>query len=100
MEKINTCLGKFKGEERTRVWIEGKRLTEAGFKVGARYTKKFNRVTIVLTLDSEGPLKVSSRGLVPIIDLSGKKIREFFEDSDEVQVTFKQGVITYKGINV
>lgn len=98
MDKLITKLGVYKGDARSRVWIEGKRLDAAGFKVGTTYSKKFNKRTIVLTLDGEGKLKVSQRGLTPIIDLSGKKIREFFEAYDEVEVTFKEGTITYKGV--
>ena len=96
MEKFTTKLGRNK--KNSRVWIEGKRLDAAGFQVGATYSKKFNKRTIVLTLDGEGKLKVSHRGLVPIIDLSGKKIREFFEAYDRVEVTFREGTISYKGI--
>ena len=98
MEKFITSLGVYKGEPDSRVWIEGQRLNAAGFKVGATYTKKFNKVTIVLTLDKGGKLKVSQRGMTPIIDLSGKKVREFFEGYSRVEVTYRDGTITYRGV--
>jgi len=43
-------------------------------------------------------LKVSQRGMTPIIDLSGKKVREFFDGYSSVEVAYRDGTITYRGV--
>ena len=103
--KLLTIIGTNHGKAVSRIWIEGKRLVEAGFTVGARYDRVWDSHTsfwIILRLDPDGRYKVSGKGERLIIDTSGKVVREVFPDSGDnterqvVEVTFKPGVITMR----
>tara|TARA_R100000808_G_scaffold24356_1_gene55938 strand:- start:16407 stop:16757 length:351 start_codon:yes stop_codon:yes gene_type:complete len=115
---MKTKLGKNKGLERSRIWIEGKRLTEAGFHRGEYYIAEFGGFYatpeeadysdgLVLSLiDDETvidfgaiqPRKVSGKGDHPIIDITGKTVKEFFDGSEYVEVDYKKGVIVIRGV--
>lgn len=105
MRKQLTIIGTNHGKAVSRIWIEGKRLVEAGFTVGLKYTRTTGRTEdgmdyIKLTLDREGNYKVSGKGDKPIIDTSGKVVRDVFPDSGDdtskqvVEVLYGEGVIT------
>lgn len=81
-----------------RVWLEdtpnNPRLSTAGFKIGARYTRTISDGVITLILDAEGKLKVSGKKL-PIIDISGKNIAGY-SDNTELLVEYAPSIITIR----
>jgi hypothetical protein len=82
-----------------KIWIEGKRLTAAGFHVGTRYRREETAEGLTLTRDDSGPLKVSGKVEKPIIDTSGSIVPRGFPSTEEnpvthVSVTFGAGIIT------
>ena len=93
MEPFRTVLGTNKGVQRSRVWIEGDRLSTAGFAVGVRYRREIAPGQIKLTLDVQGVFKVSGKGSKPIIDITGKAVIQTFTGT-HVLVTYQPGVIT------
>lgn len=92
---FTTVLGTNKKVKKSRVWIEGKRLTDHGFTVGTHYTRTATPKSLRLDVDPNGPLKVTGKGEHPIIDITGKIVTERF-DGDDVQVTFEKNRITIK----
>ena len=76
---MHTKLGKNKGLERSRIWIEGTRLTDAGFHRGEYYLAEYE-------------------GDHPIIDITGKTVKEFFDGSEYVEVDYQKGVIVIRGV--
>lgn len=105
MNKILTIIGNNHGKKTSRIWIEGKRLVEAGFTVGARYLRTVGPDWITLQLrgpDEDWSHKVSGKGDKPIIDTSGKVVRDVFPDTGDdtakqvVEVTYEPGVIIIK----
>ena len=101
-------IGQNKG--RPRIWIDGKRLKEAGFVGGEHYscTVINGRIECILRSiqPTDGDLlmrdhmwstirKVSGRADgKPIIDLLGKDVEGAFPDGKRVQVIFEQGKLT------
>jgi hypothetical protein len=96
---FTTKLGTTRAGERTRIWIEGKRLTDAGFKVGDRFIKIWNdderRMAIVkataknltgLRRDQIGT--VSGKGEKPIIDITGARVQQVFGIFASVVATY------------
>jgi hypothetical protein len=88
-----TIIGTNHGKGTSRIWLEGKRLVEAGFEVGTRYDRVCRTVArmkegvisphqgeIDLTLNPKGKFKVSGKGEKPIIDISGGAVTETFAD--------------------
>jgi len=114
-----TKLGAAKGVARSRIWIEGKRLTAAGFIVGSYFHKVWapsdelvvvgpnaTRPHLILALASYDdvctamPCKVSGKGDKPIIDITGRCVLERFgEDYSHVQCTFTDCSIAIVGVN-
>lgn len=106
-----TVIGTNHGKKVSRIWIEGPRLVEAGFVVGARYDRTVkstlfrepSRQCIMLTLAKNGKYKVSGKGEKPIIDTTGRVVREVFPDYGDdtskqvVEVCYEQGHITMRG---
>ena len=92
MTTFKTVLGTNKKVPKSRIWIEGKRLIDAGFTVGARYHRTCFQSAIRLTLNADGPYKVSGKGDKPIIDITGKVVTDRFR-GDDVTVVYKEGVI-------
>jgi len=72
---------------RARIWLEGKRLTAAGFAVGSRFNIEVIEGALVLRLDASGSRRGSGKGERPIIDLSGRSC-EPFTTGDPVQVDY------------
>lgn len=91
--QIESKLGRAKGKERSRVWLEGSRLEHAGFTVGARYSVTTTGSGLSLSLDDNGARKVSGKGSTPIIDMTGKAINARFGRGDTVLATFYPGHI-------
>ena len=88
-----TIIGTNHGKGTSRIWLEGKRLVEAGFEVGTRYdricksrtSKEFGTLHgsiefIELTATPKGKFKVSGKGDKPIIDISGGAVTETFAE--------------------
>ena len=79
-----TIIGTNHGKGTSRIWLEGKRLVEAGFEVGTRYDRyaDFNPRggAIQLIANPNGKFKVSGKGEKPIIDISGGAVTETFAD--------------------
>lgn len=99
MNPFKTVLGTNHKVARSRVWIEGNRLVEAGFKVGARYHRTTSGVTgdgITLRLAPDGKYKVSGKGEKPIIDITGEAVRKTFPTGDTVDVIYSPGVIVIR----
>ena len=69
-----------------RIWIEGKKLIDSGFKPNARYNIEYlvKTKTIILEIAENGKRKVSNskrNGIDrPIIDLESKKIGILYEE--------------------
>ena len=77
---------------RARIWIEGARLTSAGFTYHATYNVMATGNIIGLTLADDGKRKVSGAPARPIIDLCGRSCSPF-ETGDDVSITYQQGTI-------
>jgi hypothetical protein len=103
-----TKLGTARQVSKSRIWIEGKRLVDAGFTVGQYFVKEWDPVDGVQTLllmlvtendvITEAPCKVSGKGDKPIIDITGEAVREGFgKDFENVQCVFEPGRICITG---
>ncbi len=102
---FTTKLGTTKGAERSRIWIEGKRLSMHGFEVGTRFLKTWSEGSLTLTLLTSHdsiPLSVigtvSGKGEKPIIDIVGAKVRSTFTGT-HVLVTYNDRHILIRGSN-
>ena len=82
-----------------RIWIEGKKLTEAGFIWHMPYMRTIKDGKITLILGGEGKLKVAGRNRngkeLPIIDISIAEL-EGFTAGQELTVTYTAGRIVIK----
>ena len=78
---------------RARIWIEGARLSAAGFTHGARYNVMATANILALTLADDGARKVAGAAARPIIDMSGRSCQPF-DTGDDVSITYQQGIIT------
>ena len=82
--------------QRPRIWIEGARLSNAGFTHHAPYTIDFADDLIILKRCAErcaeGARKVSGAPTRPIIDLTGKSCGPFVT-GDAVTIIYSDGVI-------
>jgi hypothetical protein len=107
MKNIFTSkLGTAKGKAKSRIWIEGKRLINAGFTPGKYYIDAPGESWLHLHLLNETdiiepgqtPRKVSGKGANPIIDLTGQWVFEMFgKDFERVSVEYRPGLIIIKG---
>jgi hypothetical protein len=102
---FKTKLGTAKGVERSRIWIEGQRLVDAGFTVGRYFAKVYENTTtqleLVLLVEDDviatAPCKVSGKGEKPIIDITGEFVRDTFGVlGTHVECTFTRGRITIR----
>jgi hypothetical protein len=77
-----TIIGTNHGKGTSRIWLEGKRLVEAGFEVGTRYDRyaSLTQNVIELTASPKGKYKVSGKGDKPIIDISGGVVTSTFAE--------------------
>jgi hypothetical protein len=89
-EKFSSKLGTTRAGERTRVWLEGRRLINAGFLPGALFSKRWGEGKLTLslvdpetfdTLGREERGRVSGKGEKPIIDITGVRVSETFTGS-------------------
>jgi len=106
-----TIIGTNHGKGTSRIWLEGKRLVEAGFEVGTRYHRYASwgrgekpRGSIQLIVDPNGKYKVSGKGDKPIIDISGGHVTDTFAEhisesspkTPVVEVEYSKGEIFIK----
>jgi DNA (cytosine-5)-methyltransferase 1 len=90
-------LGTHKGGR--RIWLEGKRLADAGFSAGVRYTLHCDRESRSVTIElTDGAHVVSSRQSsgrpTPVIDICNQDLKELFGDGvDRIKVIIEQGFI-------
>ena len=89
LQVIYRKLANHKGAK--RVWLEGRRLNDAGFVPGVRYRLTVDRNARALTLDlTEGTHVVSRKRVhereVPVIDLCNRELAELFGTIDRVKV--------------
>jgi hypothetical protein len=98
-------LGKTRAGEGTRIWLEGKRLSDHGFTHGAYVERKWSEGRLVLSVvdaDAFDALARADRSTVagtpqrPILDIVGVAVREAFP-SGHVTATWSQGRCVIKG---
>ena len=80
----------------SRVWIEGRRLIDAGFAHGTRYNVEWHDAGATLIPDTAGARKVAGAVDRPIIDITGERVRSL--QCDSATVTFSAKKITIEGI--
>lgn len=83
---------------RARIWIEGARLTSAGFTHHATYNVTAANSATILTLAKDGKRKVSGAPARPIIDLCGRSCSPF-ETGDDVEITYQNGTIIIERVS-
>lgn len=107
-ETFTTKLGTTsKAGERTRIWLEGKRLTAHGFTPGTKFARYWGKGELTLiafdadageaeynTLPRDERGTVSGKGEKPIIDIVGARVRETFGKGESVNVTYRPNKIT------
>ena len=82
-----------------QIWIEGQKLSSAGFTIASRYDLEMSKGQIVITSNPNGKKKVSRGGVGrPIIDLHNKKIGQFFTPESRVVASFSNAIITIREI--
>jgi hypothetical protein len=106
MQTFETKLGKTRAGDRTRIWIEGKRLTVAGFNPGTFFLRQWSAAGLTLTACTAAEFEkaeradrgtVSGKGDKPIIDVTGAKVAETFSGT-HVLATYEPGKITVADI--
>lgn len=70
-----------------RIWLEGKRLIDAGFECGDRFFAAELEGKLVLAKHPEGNRKVSGKNHRAIIDLSGSSCAPF-QTGDAVSIWY------------
>lgn len=90
-----------------RIWLEGVKLAQAGFKRHVCYSVDIKRVQIILTLCDNGEKRVSGKRVAPgsddwtpVIDLHNSALVDFLQGSKRVDVTYQEGKITIRRIEV
>lgn len=87
----------------SRIWIEGPRLTAAGFTRGVEFTVKIANGAITLRAEKAkvgGARVVSGKGDHPIIDLSGAWVSEALGGAPRMCCTFHAGRIVITPLSV
>jgi len=80
-----------------RAWLENsKLLNDHGFAPDTRYSITYEADQIVLTVDPDGPRKVSNTFKGPIIDLNNKRMNQY-EFANGIQWSFTDGQIVVSG---
>lgn len=100
-------LGVARGQERSRVWLEGKRLIEFGFGHYKDFSATFgaNRLELNVMRSRTEANQVTAGNLYrvagaverPIIDIVGERVRDTFKGFDHVSVKWEQGKIAMIG---
>ena len=80
-----------------RAWLENsKLLDDHGFHTHTPYRVEYDADQIILTVDINGPRKVSKTFKGPIIDLNNKQMNKY-DFSKGIQWTFNYGQIVITG---
>ena len=80
-----------------RAWLENsKLLNDHGFSPDTRYSITYEADQIVLTVDPDGPRKVSNTFKGPIIDLNNKNMNHY-DFAGGIQWSFTDGQIVVSG---
>lgn len=84
---------------RPRIWLEGKILTEAGFRRGDQFSIRTGEYWLKLTKDPEGSRKVSGKAEKPIIDIMGATLGPL-QQVDRVLVRYEPdgGTLIIEGV--
>ena len=85
-------LGTHKGAR--RVWLEGKRLADAGFRHGLRYSATAADGALVLQLSAQGSRKVSGTARRPVVDILNAAVGEALGPVDVVHIRFTPRAVT------
>ncbi len=94
---VNTKIGLNRG--RKRVFLEGRKLSCAGYKPGMMYNLSVTDNQLHIELSEAGKYKISRRknrtsgDELPVIDITANALAELFEESETVRVLIKQGKI-------
>lgn len=100
-------IGTTRAGERTRVWIEGKRLIAAKFLPGDHFKKTWDKNSLQLekislsVFEKLSPLDgglVSGKGDKPIIDIAGQKVFHTFGHKTHVNVAYQNNKILIRSI--
>ena len=86
LHEINHKLGTHKGAR--RVWLEGKRLTDAGFRQGVRYQMAPTDGGLVLRLSPAGDKRVSGTTARPVVDILNQTVTDALGPAETVHVRF------------
>lgn len=89
--QIKRKIGQNRGK--SRIWLEGKILAEAGWKKGDRFTCQFEDGAIVYRKTEDGGRKVAGDESRPIIDTNTNKITESIKGTSEVKVEVSSTII-------
>lgn len=85
-------------KQKPRLWMEGEKLTRAGFVRGARYDIELSNGLVTLVLNEQGSHQVSGKDKhnrsIPIIDINPARDDRDFETGTRVRVLFNVGKIT------
>lgn len=80
-----------------RVWLEGRRLSKAGFAVGAKYELHVGGQSVVLKIAADGERIVSSRkkddDACPVIDVNSARALGVFDGLEKLRVIVRPGEI-------
>lgn len=94
---ITLKLGTNRGNR--RIWIEGKRLTDAGFHPGTKFSVMYGADHVVMFASPVGARVVSKRvrdeKVIPIIDINAPEIASSLgADCERIEVTLSHETIT------
>jgi len=104
MKIISRKIGSNRGN--SRIWVEGKSLTEYGWVKGTQYIKQvyvervgapFPEACIILGKSFQGKFKVAGGKDRPVIDLNGKYVTASFKGCEKVTVVITEASITISG---
>jgi len=92
LHSIEHKLGTHKGAR--RVWLEGKRLSDAGFRQGVRYQVGQTDGGLVLRLSPAGDKRVSGTTRRPVVDILNTQVSDILGPAEVVHVRFAPRAIT------
>jgi hypothetical protein len=104
--KFKTKLTALKGAPRSKIWIEGKKLSDYGFNHKQAYIVTPDQESVTIHLDTvemddvipTKPRFVAGTPTRPIIDLGNKQVALIFEGHTHVECEFEDGSITVRGV--
>ena len=88
MQTADRKIGQNRG--RSRLWIEGKLLTEAGFAHGDRWDLVANSIGLIIQRIPSGKRKISGKPGRPVIDILAASLGAC-EDAQRVKLTYAPG---------